>query len=73
MTTPLGKKLILPTFRLDALVLLKANEAIGHGGPQFIEACRGASLLIVLYTLGMHTGLLITMQSGGIYVLINPF
>ena len=27
LTTSLGKKLILPTFRLDALVLLRADEA----------------------------------------------
>ena len=48
MTTSIGKKLILPMFQLDTVVLLRANEAKSWGTSIYnhIEACWHMLLLI---------------------------
>ena len=67
MTTSLGKKLTLPTFQLDALVLLCANEAKLRE-PQvksYVEACQRTLLLIAKVG---HAHWLSNLQCGSVDV-----
>ena len=54
LTTSLGKKLILPMFPLDTLVLLRANEAESWGA-SYVEVCQ--HLLLVIARVGHADGI----------------